>query len=74
MTAFEWLKALDSSTDGRLAMDVLRAHFEDSDTIAMNEVQANNILENFYYKDEKMFSFEKYTIQLKKAYTVLSHG
>ena len=61
--AFKWIKALDNSMDGRLAIETLMAHFEGDGAIAVN---ANNILEDLYYKGKKIFSFENYVAQLKR--------
>lgn len=67
--AHEWIREFETSKDGRAAMAVLRRHCEGTDYTELRITEADRIIREIVYSNERVFSFESYTTLLQKAYT-----
>ena len=68
-TAYEWIRHFEETKDGRGAMAALRSHCEGKDFTELRITEADRILREASYTNERHFSFENYATLLQKAYT-----
>ena len=58
----------------RGAMTLLRTHFDGSGKVKKRIAQANNAMEQLYYKKESIFPFSSYVTGLNTCYTSLAQA
>ena len=68
-TAYEWIRRFEETKDGRGAMAALRLHCEGRDFTELRITEADRILREATYTNERHFSFENYATLLQKAFT-----
>ena len=68
-TAYEWIRHFEETKDGRGAMAALRLHCEGKDFTELRITEADRIIREASYSNERHFSFENYATLLQKAYT-----
>ena len=68
--AYEWIRSFEQTKDGRGAMEVLRQHCEGSNFTELRVNEADRILRETVYNNERHFSFESYSTLLQKEYTI----
>ena len=68
-TSYEWIKQFEQTKDGRGAMAVLRRHCEGTDFQQLRVTEADRIIREATYTNERHFPFESYATLLQKAYT-----
>lgn len=73
--AFEWIRQFENSNDGRAAVKALRDHFEGTSQVDKRVMLSEGVIslgpEGVFYKNEYIYSFEKYITKLRQAYTIL---
>ena len=72
MDAWEWIKTYDANQDGWLAFQALRAHYDGPGEIDKRISLARAQVKELHYKNEQMFSFEKFITKLNGAYQMLA--
>ena len=72
---WEWVRHLEHTQDGRLAMAALRIHYEGQDAVDRRVGIAEGIISmganGVFFRDEYTYSFEKYATNLRQAYLTL---
>jgi hypothetical protein len=70
--AWEWIKTYDANQDGRLAFQALRAHYDGPGEIDKRISLSCAQVKELHYKNEQVFSFEKFITKLNGAYQMLA--
>lgn len=68
---YEWIREFDATQDGRAAYLALRAHYNGEGELRKRTTLATETLRTAHYKNEQVFSFEKYSETLTKAFATL---
>lgn len=68
--SYEWIRRFEATKDGRQAMITLRSHCEGNDYVELRITEADRIIRDAHYNNERAYPFESYVTQLQKAYTI----
>jgi len=66
-----WIQQYESTKNGKLAMQALRAHYSGADQKKWRKNHAHAQIKSIHYKDENIFSFENYVSILQSSYSIL---
>ena len=73
-TNWDWIKTLNRSQDGRMAMQTLRAHYDGPGEVEKRIALANQSLGGLHYLKESTFPFSSYVTGLNACYKTLEEA
>jgi hypothetical protein len=71
---WDWIKTLNRSQDGRLAMQMLRDHFDGPGEVEKRIATANKNMAELHYVKESTFPFSQYVTGLNACYKTLEEA
>ena len=73
-TNWDWIKTLNRSQNGRIAMQTLRNHFDGPGEVEKRIALANQTLSGLHYAKEQTFNFSAYVTGLNACYRTLEEA